>query len=166
MQYEGVAHCYGDDVDTDVILPGPYMNLSRPEDLAAHALEGIDPGFVARMRPGDVLVVGRNFGCGSSREHAPIALKASGIACIIAKSFARIFFRNAINVGLPLLIAPEAVEHIADGARVWVDTGSGQIQAGAQAFAAQPFPPFVRRLIDDGGLEAFVRRRLADRRTV
>ncbi|HWE62091.1 MAG TPA: 3-isopropylmalate dehydratase small subunit [Chloroflexota bacterium] len=163
MYYEGTAHRYGDDIDTDVILPGPYMNLANPEDLARHALEGLDPGFVARVRRGDVLVVGRNFGCGSSREHAPIALKAAGISCLVAKSFARIFFRNAINVGLPVVIAPDAVEYIADGAWIGVDTGAGEIRCGAQVFTAQPFPPFIRGLMDAGGLDAFVRERLAAR---
>ncbi len=163
MYYEGTAHKYGDDIDTDTILPGPYMNLTTPEDLAKHALEGLDPGFVARVKPGDILVAGRNFGCGSSREHAPIALKASGITCLVATSFARIFFRNAINVGLPVVIAPEAVEHIVDGARVGVDTSTGTIHASTQVFIAQRFPPFIQGLIDAGGLEGFVRQRLAAR---
>ncbi|MDB5058622.1 MAG: leuD [Chloroflexi bacterium] len=163
MYFEGIAHRYGDDIDTDVILPGPYMNLSTPEELGAHALEGIDPGFARRVMPGDILVVGRNFGCGSSREHAPIALRAAGIACIVAKSYARIFFRNAINIGLPIVIAPSAVEQIADGARVAVDTGAGTIQVGDQVFGTQQVPPFVQALIDAGGLEGFVRQRLAAR---
>jgi 3-isopropylmalate/(R)-2-methylmalate dehydratase small subunit len=161
MYYEGIAHKYGDDIDTDVILPGPYMNLATPQDLAKHALEGLDPGFVVKVRPGDILVAGRNFGCGSSREHAPIALKAAGISCLVAASFARIFFRNAINIGLPVVIAPDAVEHIVDGARIGVDTGTGTIHSGAEVFAAQRFPPFIQSLIDAGGLEGFVRQRLA-----
>jgi 3-isopropylmalate/(R)-2-methylmalate dehydratase small subunit len=163
MIFEGIAHTYGNDVDTDVILPGPYMNLDEPADLARHALEGIDPGFAARVNAGDILVVGRNFGCGSSREHAPIALKAAGIACVVGKSYARIFFRNAINIGLPVAIAPDAVDHIVAGERVSVDTERGQVRVGTESYAMQPFAPFIQSLIDDGGLERFVRRRLAAR---
>jgi 3-isopropylmalate/(R)-2-methylmalate dehydratase small subunit len=163
MHYEGTAHKYGDDVDTDVILPGPYMNLELASELARHALEGLDPGFVTKVKPGDILVAGRNFGCGSSREHAPIALKAAGISCIVAKSFARIFFRNAINIGLPVVIAPEAVEHVADGARMVVDTDAGQVRVDSRVFAMQPLPPFIQSLVDAGGLEGFVRQRLAAR---
>jgi 3-isopropylmalate/(R)-2-methylmalate dehydratase small subunit len=163
MIYQGIAHVYGDNVDTDVILPGPYMNLSEPQQLAAHCLEGLDPGFATKVRPGDILVAGRNFGCGSSREHAPIALKACGLSCVVAKSFARIFFRNAINVGLPVIVAPEAVDHIEDGQVVSVDVGRGRIVAGTRESAAQRFPPFIQELIDAGGLEHFVRARLAAR---
>lgn len=159
--YRGTAHKYGDNIDTDVILPGPYMNLTSPEELAKHALEGLDQGFVTKVRPGDILVAGRNFGCGSSREHAPIALLAAGLSCVVAKGFARIFFRNAINIGLPVLIAPEAVDHIEDGWVVAVDTGRGQVSIGEQVFTAQPLPPFVQELIAAGGLEQFVKRRLA-----
>jgi 3-isopropylmalate/(R)-2-methylmalate dehydratase small subunit len=163
MIFEGAAHRYGDDIDTDVILPGPYMNLSDPADLAAHALEGLDPGFAARVRSGDLLVVGRNFGCGSSREHAPIALKAVGISCVIASSFARIFYRNAINIGLPVVIAPEAVAHIADGVMLSVDTGAGSITVEGRWYAARPVPPFIQGLMNNGGLDTFVRERLAAR---
>lgn len=163
MIVRATAHVYGDNVDTDVILPGPYMNLSEPHLLAAHCLEGLDPGFVARVRPGDILVAGRNFGCGSSREHAPIALKATGLSCVVAKSFARIFFRNAINVGLPVITAPDAVDHVTDGQVVTVDTGLGRIEAGGRVFAVQRFSPFIQELIDAGGLEHFVRARLAAR---
>lgn len=161
MYLQGIAHRYGDNVDTDVILPGPYMNLADPQDLGKHALEGLDPGFVVKVKHGDILVAGRNFGCGSSREHAPIALKAAGISCIVAASFARIFFRNAINVGLPVLTAPEAVPYIADGAAIAVDTRRGQIRVGERVFAAQPLPPFVQDLLSSGGLEQFVRKRLS-----
>jgi 3-isopropylmalate/(R)-2-methylmalate dehydratase small subunit len=163
MIYDGIAHTYGDDVDTDVILPGPYMNLEAPADLARHALEGLDPGFTQRVTQGDILVVGRNFGCGSSREHAPIALKAAGISCIVAKSYARIFFRNAINVGLPIVIAPDAVDHIAGGDHVSVDTVHCRIRVGSSTYDSVPFAPFIQVLIDEGGLEPFVRRRLASR---
>ncbi len=163
MIFQGAAHRYGDDIDTDVILPGPYMNLSEPADLARHALEGLDPGFVSRVREGDILVVGRNFGCGSSREHAPIALKAAGISCVVAGSFARIFYRNAINIGLPLVVSPEAVDHIEGGAMVTVDTAAGTIVANHRTFVSRPVPPFIQRLMDNGGLDRFVRERLAQR---
>jgi 3-isopropylmalate/(R)-2-methylmalate dehydratase small subunit len=163
MIFQGTAHRYGDDIDTDVILPGPYMNLSEPAELARHALEGVDPGFAARVRKGDILVVGRNFGCGSSREHAPIALKAAGISCVVAGSFARIFYRNAINIGLPLVVAPEAVEHIEDGAMVTVDGAAGTVVVDKRIFVSRPVPPFIQRLMDNGGLDVFVRERLAQR---
>ncbi|HEY8283317.1 MAG TPA: 3-isopropylmalate dehydratase small subunit [Chloroflexota bacterium] len=163
MIFKGVAHRYGDDIDTDVILPGPYMNLSEPMDLARHALEGLDPGFAARVRPGDLLVVGRNFGCGSSREHSPIALKAAGLSCVVARSFARIFYRNAINIGLAVVIAPEAVAHIIGGMELIVDTEAGIITAEDCQYAIQPVPAFIKRLMDNGGLDSFVRERLAER---
>ena len=163
MLLRGTAHKYGDNVDTDVILPGPYMNLSDPQELARHALEGLDPEFVTKVRSGDILVAGRNFGCGSSREHAPIALKAAGISCVVAKGFSRIFFRNAINIGLQVTIAPEAVDHIDDGQSIAVDTERGHIQVGEQVFAAQPLAPLIQDLIRAGGLKQFVRRRLAAR---
>jgi 3-isopropylmalate/(R)-2-methylmalate dehydratase small subunit len=139
------------------------MNLSEPAELARHALEGLDPGFASRVRKGDILVVGRNFGCGSSREHAPIALKAAGISCLVAGSFARIFYRNAINIGLPLVVAPEAVEHIEAGAKVTVDTTVGTIMVDNRTFVSRPVPPFIQRLMDNGGLDEFVRERLAQR---
>ena len=163
MIFQGAVHRYGDDIDTDVILPGPYMNLSEPAELARHALEGLDPGFASRVRQGDILVVGRNFGCGSSREHAPIALKAAGISCVVAGSFARIFYRNAINIGLPLVVAPEAVEHIEDGAMVAVNVAAGTIVVDNRTFVSRPLPPFIQRLMDNGGLDGFVRERLAQR---
>ena len=161
MHLQGIVHKYGDNVDTDVILPGPYMNLSDPRELGKHALEGLDPGFVTKVQPGDILVVGRNFGCGSSREHAPIALKAAGISCVVAASFARIVFRNAINIGLPVIIAPDAVDHIHDGKPVTVDTNKGAINTGDRVFTTQPLPPFIQDLISAGGLAQFVRQRLA-----
>jgi 3-isopropylmalate/(R)-2-methylmalate dehydratase small subunit len=131
--------------------------------LARHALEGLDPGFASRVHKGDILVVGRNFGCGSSREHAPIALKGAGISCLVAGSFARIFYRNAINIGLPLVVAPDAVEHINDGMTVTVDTTAGTIVVDNRTFVNRPVPPFIQRLMDNGGLEGFVRERLAQR---
>lgn len=164
MRFEGTAHKYGDDIDTDVILPGPYMNLSDPRELGKHALEGLDPAFVTKVSPGDILVAGRNFGCGSSREHAPIALKAAGVSCVVARGFARIFFRNAINIGLPIVVAPEAAEAIEDGERIAVDLDEGRIHTDSRVFDAQPLPPFVQELVGAGGLHEFVRRRLDSRR--
>jgi len=161
MRFEGMAHVYGDDIDTDVILPGPYMNLADPRELAKHALEGLDPGFAQRVRPGDILVAGQNFGCGSSREHAPIALKGAGVSCVIARGFARIFFRNAINIGLAVLVAPDAVDAIRNGDRVTVDTEEGRILVRNEVFHVQPLPPFIQGLLRAGGLQEFVRQHLA-----
>ncbi len=159
----GTAHKYGDNVDTDVIIPARYLVTSDPDELAAHCMEDIDPEFVRRVKPGDVLVAGKNFGCGSSREHAPIAIKACGISCVIAKTFARIFFRNAINIGLPILIAPEAVEGIEAGDQVSVDLASGTIvnETRGTRFSAAPFPEFMLEIIRAGGLVPYTRARLA-----
>lgn len=154
MKFEGIAHRYGRDIDTDVIIPARYLNTSDPQELAAHCLEDLDPSFIARVQPGDILVAEENFGCGSSREHAPIAIKEAGVSVVIAKSFARIFYRNAINIGLPIMECPEAVDGIVAGQRVEVDAGSGQIRntdTGA-VFEAQPFPPFLQQIIRAGGL--------------
>ena len=163
MIFEGAAHVVGDDIDTDVILPGRYLSLTDPAQLAQHVFEGVDPGFVARVKPGDILIAGRNFGSGSSREHAPIGLKALGISCVIAASFARIFYRNAINLGLPILISPEAAGAAKPGDQIRVDTDSGVIEVAGQQFHAQPFPPFVQELIAAGGLVPWVRDELARR---
>jgi 3-isopropylmalate/(R)-2-methylmalate dehydratase small subunit len=162
VRFEGTAHRYGRDVDTDVIIPARYLNTSDPAELAKHCMEDIDAGFVAKVRPGDILVADENFGCGSSREHAPIAIKESGISVVIAKSFARIFYRNAINTGLPIMESPEAVDAISDGDVVAVDADSGAITnvtTGA-VFTAQPFPPFVRAIIEKGGLIESVKERV------
>ena len=153
------AFKYGDNIDTDVILPARHLSLTDPAALAAHCMEDLDATFVTRVAAGDILVAGANFGCGSSREHAPIAIKASGISCVIAKSFARIFYRNALNIGLPILECPEAAAAIRDNDRVRVDFETGLIQnetTGA-AFQAAPFPPFMRKLIALGGLVEYVR---------
>lgn len=161
MNFAGTAHRYGRDVDTDVIIPARYLNTSVPEELAKHCMEDLDAGFVGKVSPGDILVAEENFGCGSSREHAPISIKAAGIDVVIAKSFARIFYRNAINTGLPILEAPDAVDGISDGDRVEVDADTGTITnltTGA-TFTAQPFPPFVKDIIEKGGLIAAVRER-------
>ena len=154
MHFEGKAFKYGRDVDTDVIIPARYLNSSDPAYLAAHCLEDLDATFVERVRPGDIVVADQNFGCGSSREHAPIALKAAGVSVVVAKSFARIFYRNAINIGLPIVECPDAVDAISDGDTVSVDADTGQIvnQTTGAAFTAQPFPPFLQEIIEAGGL--------------
>lgn len=154
MRYRGFVHKYGRDVDTDVIIPARYLNTSDPDELAAHCMEDIDPEFVAKVRKGDIIVVENNFGCGSSREHAPIAIKHSGISCVVATSFGRIFFRNAINTGLPIMECPEAVEGIEDGDEVEVDTDAGVITDLTRGgeYRTAPFPPFLGDIIDAGGL--------------
>lgn len=158
MNAQGKAFKYGDNVDTDVIIPARYLNTPDPKELAAHCMEDIDAGFVKAVKPGDVIVAGRNFGCGSSREHAPISIKASGMACVIAASFARIFYRNALNVALPILECPEAAAAIAAGDTVSVDFETGRItdETSGQTFTAEPFPPFMRDLIAAGGLAAYL----------
>ena len=150
----GKVHKYGSDVDTDVIIPARYLNTSSEEELAAHCMEDLDPAFVKNVRAGDILVAEDNFGCGSSREHAPIAIKASGIALVIANTFARIFYRNAINIGLPSLECPAAVEGIRAGDIVSCDLANGIIrnETTGASYRAQPFPPFIQKIIDAGGL--------------
>ena len=140
MKLKGKVFKYGDNVDTDVIIPASYLNTSDPAELAKHCMEDIDKDFASKVEPGDILV-GRNFGCGCSREHAPLAIKASGVSCVIAKSFARIFYRNAINIGLPILISPEAAENIEAGARIEVDLDTGTITEleSGRTFQANPF---------------------------
>ncbi len=156
MIVKGTVHRYKSNVDTDVIIPARYLNTASAQELAAHCMEDIDPGFCTRVKAGDIIVAEDNFGCGSSREHAPIALKASGIALVIANSFARIFYRNAINIGLPILECPEAVRNIGAGDEVRCDLAKGEIEnlTTGMTFRAQPFPPFIRRIIDAGGLMA------------
>jgi len=154
MKFTGTAHRYGRDIDTDVIIPARYLNTSVPEELAKHCMEDLDPHFVDNLEFGDVLVAEENFGCGSSREHAPISIKAAGVSVIIAKSFARIFYRNAINTGLPIMECPEAVDAISAGDRVTVDADAGVItnETTGAVFTAQPFPPFIKEIIETGGL--------------
>lgn len=154
MKFEGRAFRYGRDVDTDVIIPARYLNTSDPQELAKHCLEDLDKTFVERVQPGDIIVADENFGCGSSREHAPISIKAAGIDAVIAKSFARIFYRNSINTGLAIMECPEAVDAIKDGDTVSVDTETGKItdETTGQTFEAQPFPPFIAEIIQKGGL--------------
>jgi 3-isopropylmalate/(R)-2-methylmalate dehydratase small subunit len=165
MRFEGTAHRYGRDVDTDVIIPARYLNTSDPDELAQHCLEDLDAGFVGKVSPGDVLVAEENFGCGSSREHAPIAIKAAGVSVVIAKSFARIFYRNAINTGLPIVESAGAVDGIRDGDRVAVDADTGTISnlTTGESWQAQPFPPFIKSIIEGGGLIAAVREKLGAR---
>ncbi len=154
MRFSGTAHKYGRDVDTDVIIPARYLNTSDPAELAKHCMEDLDAGFVGKVESGDILVAEENFGCGSSREHAPISIKAAGVSVVIAKSFARIFYRNAINTGLPIMEAPDAVDGISDGDKVSVDADAGTItnETTGATFQAQPFPPFIKEIIEKGGL--------------
>ena len=154
MNAHGLVHKYADNIDTDVIIPARYLNTADHKELAAHCMEDIDADFVKRVRPGDIMVGGANFGCGSSREHAPIAIKESGISCVIAKTFARIFYRNSINIGLAILECPEASENIADGDEVEIDFESGVIKnlTKNQTYQAQPFPAFIMDIIRKGGL--------------
>lgn len=159
MKTEGIVHSYGDNVDTDVILPGRYLNLSNYEDLAKHCMEDIDKSFAVNVKPGDIIVAGWNYGCGSSREHAPIAIKASGISCVIAKSFARIFYRNAINIGLAILECPDACEKIKSRDIVNVDFSTGVITniTTNEIFKATPFPEFIQEIIKSDGLVKFIK---------
>ena len=154
MKAHGTVHKYMDNVDTDVIIPARYLNSSDPSELAAHCMEDIDADFVKKVKAGDIIVGGDNFGCGSSREHAPIAIKASGIDCVIARTFARIFYRNSINIGLPILECPEASEKISDGDKVSVDFDTGIItnETKGEKYQALPFPDFIKDIMAKGGL--------------
>ena len=154
MKYTGNVLKYGDNVDTDVIIPARYLNTSDHKELASHCMEDIDKTFVSRVQQGDIITAGLNFGCGSSREHAPIAIKASGVSLVIAKSFARIFYRNAINIGLAIVECPEAAENISEGDVVEADMDNGIIRnlTTGEEFTAAPFPEFVRKIIENGGL--------------
>ncbi|HCP14778.1 MAG TPA: 3-isopropylmalate dehydratase small subunit [Peptococcaceae bacterium] len=154
MIVRGKVFKYGDNVDTDVIIPARYLNTSDPKVLASHCMEDIDPSFASGVKEGDIMVARNNFGCGSSREHAPIAIKASGIACVIAASFARIFYRNSINIGLAILECPAAAENIEAGDQIAIDFDSGVIQnlTKNQEYQAQPFPPFIKSIIEQNGL--------------
>lgn len=154
----GTVHKFGDNVDTDVIIPARYLNSSDPEELAKHCMEDIDKDFVKNVKKGDIIVAEKNFGCGSSREHAPISIKASGVSCVIAETFARIFYRNSINIGLPIIESKEAAEKIKNGDTVSVDFDSGVItdETTGETFKGQAFPPFMQKLIDAGGLINYV----------
>ncbi len=159
---KGKVHKYGANVNTDAIIPARYLNVSEPAELAKHAMEDIDIDFVKRVKPGDIIMATTNFGCGSSREHAPLAIKASGISCVIAKSFARIFFRNAINIGLPVLECAQAVENTEDGDILEVDLASGKIKNlnSGREFTAEPYPEFMAGIISAGGLIEYTKKRL------
>lgn len=154
MNTKGKVFKYPDNVDTDVIIPARYLNTSDAQELAKHCMEDIDREFVAKVAPGDVIVAGWNFGCGSSREHAPLVIKTCGTGCVIAKSFARIFYRNAINIGLPILECPEAADAILDGDEVSIDFDTGVITdvTTGKSYQAQPFPEFIQKIISAGGL--------------
>ena len=154
MIAHGTVHKYGDNVDTDVIIPARYLNTANHKELASHCMEDLDPTFVEKVKQGDIMVGGANFGCGSSREHAPIAIKESGISVVIAKTFARIFYRNAINIGLPILECPLASESIEVGDNVEVDFDTGMITnyTKGETYQAQPFPPFIQEIMKKGGL--------------
>ena len=157
----GRVHRFGDEVNTDVILPGRYLALRRPEDLRAHCMEGLDPGFVGRVQPGDILAVGRNFGCGSSREHAVVALRAAGVGAIVAVSAARIFYRNAVNLGLPVLICPEAALALREGEPAGIDLATATVRQGGTEWLAEPLGEEVRAILAAGGLVQRVRAALA-----
>jgi 3-isopropylmalate/(R)-2-methylmalate dehydratase small subunit len=163
--YRGRVHKYGNNVDTDVIIPARYLVSSDPAFLASHCMEDLDPDFVKRVKPGDIIVAGTNFGCGSSREHAPIAIRTAGVSCIIAKSFARIFFRNALNRGIPVLECPEAVDATEPGDELEVDLSKGTIRnlTRGKEFQAKPYELFMLELIQAGGLIEYTRRRLAEK---
>ena len=152
MIFEGIVYRFGDDINTDEIIPARYLNSSDPRILAEHCMEDARPGFVQTMDKGGIIVAGENFGCGSSREHAPIAIKAAGISCVVAASFARIFFRNAINIGLPIVECPEIVENLHEGDRVRVDLQDGIVTSGSQEVQVAPFSEFMQEIITKGGL--------------
>lgn len=159
MSVKGRVFKYGNDVDTDVIIPARHLTSADPAHLASHCMEDIDPDFVNRVKAGDVMVAGENFGCGSSREHAPVAIKASGITLVIASSFARIFYRNAINVGLPIMECPEASSAINNGDEIEADFDTGVIRdlTTGESFTAKPFPEFIKKIIDAGGLVPYTK---------
>jgi 3-isopropylmalate/(R)-2-methylmalate dehydratase small subunit len=162
MELKGKAHKFGDDINTDEILPARYLNTSDPMELAKHAMEDADPEFVKKAKPGDFVVAGKNFGCGSSREHAPVALKAAGLAGVIAVSFARIFYRNAFNMGLTILEAPDAAKEIEGGQEISVNFDTGEITnlTTGKKYLSHPIPPFMQELLADGGLIAHIKKQL------
>lgn len=162
MELKGKTHKFGDDINTDEILPARYLNTSDPQELAQHAMEDADPEFVNKNNPGDFIIAGKNFGCGSSREHAPVALKAAQVAGVIAVSFARIFYRNAFNMGLTILEAPEAAKEIEAGQEIAVNFDTGEITnlSTGKKYNSQPIPPFMQELLADGGLMAHIKKHL------
>jgi 3-isopropylmalate/(R)-2-methylmalate dehydratase small subunit len=154
MIFKGKIWKFGDNIDTDAIIPARYLNTSDPKELAKHCMEDADPAFMTKMKPGDMIVGGENFGCGSSREHAPIAIKAAGISCVVAKSFARIFYRNAFNMGLPIFESRDLFDAVAEGGKITLDGAKGKITVDGtdQKFSISPIPPFMEQLIADRGL--------------
>ncbi len=164
MALSGQVWKYGDNVDTDAIIPARYLNMSTAEELARHCMEDIDTSFAGAVQPGDIIVGGENFGCGSSREHAPLAIKGAGVSCVIAESFARIFYRNAINIGLPILVCPEAVAGAQQGDALTVDLEAGTITNArtGEIYHTSPFPPFIMGIIQAGGLVPYTRERLQE----
>jgi 3-isopropylmalate dehydratase small subunit len=162
MKYTGSVWKFGDDIDTDFIIPARYLTTSDPNILDGHCMEDADPGFISKIKKGDILVTGKNFGCGSSREHAPISIKAAGISCVIAKSFARIFYRNAFNMGLPIFESPVLWDRVSDGDLITVDADeewAKKVDNGSETFPLKPIPPFMRELMNAGGLMSFLSRR-------
>lgn len=164
MAHKGKIHKFGDDVNTDEIIPARYLNTTDRAELARHCMEDADAGFAKKVRPGDIIAAGKNFGCGSSREHAPVAIKAAGVTCVIAESFARIFARNAINTGLPLVESPEAARAVKSGDTVIVDTVKGTVRnvTGKRSYRFEGYPPFMRKIISAGGLMEYIKKRTAD----
>lgn len=158
MQLNGTVIKYGDNVDTDVIIPARYLNATEGAELAKHCMEDIDKDFVKNVKPGDIIVANKNFGCGSSREHAPLAIKCAGVSCVIAETFARIFYRNAINIGMPIIECPEAAKAIEAGDEVEIDFDSGVItnKTKNQTYQGQAFPPFMQKIIAAGGLVNYI----------
>ncbi len=163
MPLKGNVHKYGANIDTDVIIPARYLNQSEPSELAKHCMEDKDPDFVKKLRKGDFIVATSNFGCGSSREHAPISIKAAGVSAIIAKSFARIFYRNSINIGLPVLECPEAADEAEAGDLLQIELSSGEIRnlTKEKAYHAKPYPKFMLDIINAGGLVEYTKRKIA-----
>jgi 3-isopropylmalate/(R)-2-methylmalate dehydratase small subunit len=167
MNLRGKVHKYGADVNTDVIIPARYLNVYDPAELAQHCMEDLDPDFLKTIKPGDIIIAGSNFGCGSSREHAPLAIKAAGISCIIARSFARIFYRNAMNIGLPILECDDAVDKTGAGDILEVELSTGEIKniTRGLTFKAKPYPDFMLELIEAGGLIEYTKRKIAAKRS-
>ncbi|AQS58026.1 3-isopropylmalate dehydratase small subunit [Desulforamulus ferrireducens] len=164
MKLQGKAWKFGHDVDTDLIIAARYLNSSDPAELARHCMEDADPTFAGKVQAGDMILAGKNFGCGSSREHAPIAIKAAGVSCVIAKSFARIFYRNAFNIGLPIFECPAAIDEVKEGETLEVDAATGSIKnlTTGKEYQAVPIPDFMRQIIDAGGLISYVQRRVKE----
>ena len=154
MNAKGFVHKYGDNVDTDVIIPARYLNIADKKELATHCMEDIDTNFVKVVKDGDVMVGGYNFGCGSSREHAPMVIKESGISCVIAKTFARIFYRNAINIGLPVIVCKDLYDHVSDGDEMELSLTDGTASVNGQTFTCTKLPPYMQNILDQGGLIA------------